>query len=225
MATQIAHFYSSDARQRDLLPLPHFADFSQRTCLAHLGRGTRQRVSARHRQEERCDIACNAISSLGCGAGFKPATGVPSEAALAAQRVVQGAVEQYPLPAELPRPDEALSLLLHSGGEYDGVSATGALAPYGSGELSLPSDASSCPTLVSMLNTDDAASFVGFREHLLLPEPEYKSLIDAAGGQPGLYFDPVLKHHRHKYLALIEQMCGMLRRAWGSSALQKSRGR
>ena len=101
--------------------------------------------------------------------------------------------------------DEALRLLLHSGGKYNEVDAAGALAPYGSGELSLPSDASSAPSLVSMLDAEDSQMFVGFREHLLLPEPEYQNLLQQQG-PAALYFDPILKHQRRRYLALFDNM-------------------
>ena len=205
MAAENALCFSSDARQRDLLPLPHMGEPSEWTSLSHLGRGTRQRVSQRQAMQARCNSACDAVNSLSCGVRFKPQTGPPSEAQLASHLVLQAAVEEYPPPADLVRPDEALRLLLHSGGKYDGVDATGSLAPYGSGELSLPSDAKTAPGLVSMLDAVDSQTFVGFREHLLLPEADYQNLVQTEG-LAGLYFEPVLKHHRRKYIALLEQM-------------------
>ena len=71
-------------------------------------------------------------------------------------------MEQFPRPSSLVSPDEALRLLVHSGGKYDGVEAAGALATYGSGELSLPSDASGAPQLVDMLGDADSQLFVVF---------------------------------------------------------------
>ena len=200
-----AKFFSEDARQRDLLPLPHLGSPSGRTCLAHLGRGTRQRVSRRHATEDRCNNACSAVNVLACGIGCRASVKPVTEAQAAAHRVVEEAVGCYPPPAELLSPDEALRLLLHTGGECDAVAATGALAPFGSGELSLPSDASRAPSLIAMLEAADAQIFEGFREHLLLPEADHQVLLHAEG-VPGLYFDPVLKHHRGKYLGLLEQM-------------------
>ena len=47
--------------------------------------------------------------------------------------------------------------------------------------------------------------FVGFREHLLLLEPEYQNLLQQQG-PAGLYFDPILKHQRRRYLALLDKM-------------------
>ena len=81
--------------------------------------------------------AVDAVNTLGCGLDYRPSGGAPSEAMAAAQAVVQEAVEQFPRPRDDVKPDEALRLLLQSGGKYDAVTAAGALTPFGSGELSL----------------------------------------------------------------------------------------
>ena len=205
MAPGVGSRIFGDGRQRDLLPLPHLADSGSWTTLSHLGRGTRQRVSRRQATQARCNLACDALSAISCGSNFKLPAGPITEAQRNAHQVVQEAVEQCPRPRSVVLLGEALRLLLHSGGKYDGVDAAGALAPYGSCELSLPSDASSAPSLVSMLDAEDSQMFVGFREHLLLPEPEYHNLLQQQG-PAGFYFDPILKHQRRRYLAFLDKM-------------------
>ena len=205
VAAGTSSFCSHDARQRDLLPLPHCGDLQGRTSLAHLSRGCRQRVSRRCATQDRCNNAISAVNVLSCGPGSRAAEGRASEAQVAAQHVVQEAVERFARPQDVARPDEALRLLLQSGGQYDSVAATGALAPFGSGELSLPSSAHAAPTLVSMLGAEDAQVFEGFREHLLLPDADYANLAQSEG-PAALYFDPVLTHQRRKYLDLLVLM-------------------
>ena len=119
-------------------------------------------------------------------------------------------VQEQVLPPDKPTPDEASRLLLRSGGKYDttcgsdsaSLLATGALASFGSGELSLPADVRSAPRLVGTLGGEDAQLFKGFRERLLLDSDEYAARVNAEGVS-GLYFDPVLKRNRKQYLGLI----------------------
>ena len=124
-------------------------------------------------------------------------------------QIIEEAVGRFSPSAETPTPDEALALLLRSGRGYDSIQgsvlATGALAPFGSGVLSLPAVVHSCPLLTDVLSNEDALLFEGFRERLLLTEDEHTALIQEQG-LAGLYVDPVLKRDRKCYLGLLITM-------------------
>ena len=221
-------FLSEAARQRDLLPLPYLEDSYSHSPLQHLSRGCRQRIGKRRARSDRCQAAIDSINTLCCGEGAVPPDSCSGAQADAISQVTGVVLEQTPPPGLLA-PDEALSQLLRSGGKYDASSGahdlasaipTGALAPLGSGELSLPADVSSAPRLVETLAEEEAQLFKGFRERLMLSTEDYNAKINSEG-LPGLYYDPVLQRDRAKYVDLLIKMhCrGLLR--WRASVSEQ----
>ena len=196
----------SEVRQRDLLPLPLLSDGGG--CLRKtsvLSRRCQQRVCRRRAVEQRTNDAVCAVNELYACKGARM-EGVASEAQSSVLTEMKAVVADTGSPPPLHE-QEALRELLHQDARYNDDVAVGAgsLAAFGSAEVSLPSDASASPEVASLLPKEKAHVFMGFREHMLLSEAERLEKLEREG-EPAIYFDPVLKRSRRRYVEFIRRL-------------------
>ena len=101
---------------------------------------------------------------------------------------------------DVDHPEAALRSLLKGGSPYDLGVANETLAPYQADLVSIPPDVSGCPQLGDVLPVQDRRFLEQERELMLRPAE--------VGGQVGAlpYWDPVLKHNRRAYHALVKRL-------------------
>ena len=191
--------HAGDLRTRDLLPLP----FVEREVAPHdgLSRGCQRRILRRRHRADEINRTIGALNSMfgGQGAGndygsldykLRGASGVQQEAL----DFVSKAVSAMGSPPEGLTCSEALRQLRATSG-YVEDQATGALAPYVPGNVSLPEEGWRPIALDALWGQDGRESVGSYVQQQLLPADEARCRLRACGvGRP--YGDPRLKHPR-----------------------------
>ena len=191
--------HAGDLRTRDLLPLP----FVEREVAPHDGfsRGCQRRILRRRHRADEINRTIGALNSMfgGQGAGndygsldykLRGASGVQQEAL----DFVSKAVSAMGSPPEGLTCSEALRQLRATSG-YVEDQATGALAPYVPGTVSLPEEGWRPIALDALWGQDGRESVGSYVQQQLLPADEARCRLRACGvGRP--YGDPRLKHPR-----------------------------
>ena len=191
-------------RQRDLMLLPCI-DRDQFCWKGHgSSRIARQRFGKHVVCLDKVDASIVALDSL-CGFDHI-SQGNVSEAQSSAHNNIVSFIFSSPPCFDVPTPKEAFHSLLRNAPKY-GVGGTGALATYGSGEVSLPVSSSDGPQVCSVLIDQQAQVFMSFRSSILRSDSECNAYIDLHGTR-GLYVDPVLRNNRRKYVFFIHCMNG-----------------
>ena len=154
-----------------------------------MARGCRQRVRQREAAELRADETRIALNSLCCK--DEVSAGMETEQQAAALRHIAWCAQRRAPPVDLT-PQEALRQLLRNDARYseEGGESVGNMAPFGSGEVSLPAVSHRAPAVQDLLG-DEGVFFERFEEKMLRSNEEYLRHIEDVG-VPRIYIDPRL---------------------------------
>ena len=123
------------------------------------------------------------------------AAGLETEQQAAALRHIAWCSQRQAPPADFT-PQEAFRQLLQNDARYseEGGEGVGNMAPFGSGEVSLPA-VSPCAPAVQDLLGEEGVFFERFEEKMLRSEEEYLRHIEDVG-VPRIYMDPRLAQRK-----------------------------
>ena len=211
--------FSSEGRQRDLLPLPH-VDVPRAPSGLSLSRGTRQRSSRAGYLARGVNEAVSAINDLYGGTRNPPSSATPAQ--LEVLEDIRGRLQQVPVPEARPSPQEAARELLGLGLAYTGEETGMHIGKYDRDLVALPSVKEPPPNVREVLDPEALDIVVNFQQKMLLAPDEWESLSRSTA-RIVPYTDVVLAKRRFRLLAVCGGPLQISRRGLHAAAHGQSR--
>ena len=194
--------FSSEGRQRDLLPLPH-VDVPRAPSGLSLSRGTRQRSSRAGYLARGVNEAVSAINDLYGGTRNPPSSATPAQ--LEVLEDIRGRLQRVPVPEARPSPQEAARELLGLGLAYTGEETGMHIGKYDRDLVALPSVKEPPPNVREVLDPEALDIVVNFQQKMLLAPDEWESLSRSTA-RIVPYTDVVLAKGGSVYWQFVEDL-------------------